>query len=134
MELPSPIFSLPMKVRDYELDAEGIVNNARYLNYFEYTRHEFCEQAGISFGEMMAQGLVPVVKRAVIDYRLSLGSGARFTSCLALSRRGPRFEFHQWIVNEQGEVVADGQITVVNVKDGRPTRGDELAGWFSKYL
>ena len=40
------IFELPMKVRDYEVDSEGIVNNAVYLHYLEHTRHEFCEWAG----------------------------------------------------------------------------------------
>ena len=29
------IFSLTLKVRDYELDSEGIVNNANYLHYLE---------------------------------------------------------------------------------------------------
>ena len=31
------IFELPMKVRDYEVDSEGIVNNAVYLHYLEQT-------------------------------------------------------------------------------------------------
>ena len=35
------MFELPMKVRDYEVDVEGIVNNANYLHYMEHTRHEF---------------------------------------------------------------------------------------------
>ena len=43
------IYELTMKVRDYEVDAEGIVNNANYLHYLEHTRHEFCEQAGLTF-------------------------------------------------------------------------------------
>ncbi|MDD6687289.1 acyl-CoA thioesterase, partial [Sodaliphilus pleomorphus] len=33
------VFSVEIPVRDYELDAEGIVNNANYLHYMEYTRH-----------------------------------------------------------------------------------------------
>ncbi len=52
MRLPEPIFSLEMKVRDYEVDSEGIVNNAVYLHYLEHTRHEFCQQAGLSFRQM----------------------------------------------------------------------------------
>ena len=31
------IYELPIKVRDYEVDAEGIVNNANYLHYLEHT-------------------------------------------------------------------------------------------------
>lgn len=43
------IYELKMKVRDYEVDCQGIVNNANYLHYLEHTRHEFCQQAGLSF-------------------------------------------------------------------------------------
>ena len=35
------IFEYIIDVRDYEIDAEGIVNNANYLHYLEHTRHEF---------------------------------------------------------------------------------------------
>ena len=35
------IYELPMKVRDYECDLQGIVNNANYQHYLEHTRHEF---------------------------------------------------------------------------------------------
>lgn len=46
------VYSIDIKVRDYELDAEGIVNNANYLHYLEYTRHCFCEDCGFSFKRM----------------------------------------------------------------------------------
>ena len=45
-------FIMDMEVRDYELDCEQIVNNARYLHYMEHTRHKFCSDAGLSFIEM----------------------------------------------------------------------------------
>ena len=35
------IYELKMKVRDYECDLQGIVNNANYQHYLEHTRHEF---------------------------------------------------------------------------------------------
>jgi acyl-CoA thioester hydrolase len=120
-------FQLQMKVRDYECDAEGIVNNANYLHYFEHTRHEFCSAHGMSFRRMRQENMAPVVCRIEADYRSSLGLGDEFTSHLDMERRGPRFLFHQWITNAEGQVCVDAVITIVNVIDGRPTRGDELA-------
>ena len=42
-------FAMEMVVRDYEIDSQGIVNNAVYLHYMEHTRHTFCGEAGTSF-------------------------------------------------------------------------------------
>lgn len=120
-------FVLQMKVRDYEVDAEGIVNNANYLHYFEHTRHEFCTSRGFSFRRMRQEGLAPVVTHVEADYRTPLGLSEEFTSRLTVERHGPRFVFHQWIVNSAGQLCVDARITAVCVRDGRPTRGDELA-------
>lgn len=123
-----------MRVRDYEVDSEGIVNNAVYLHYMEHTRHEFCRQAGLSFRQMREQGMAPVVRSIAVEYFTPLGLGQTMTSHLSLSRRGPRFEFRQWIVNEQGRLVVDGLVEIVNLEHGRLTRGDELAAAFTAYL
>ncbi len=75
MEENKYIYTLEIAVRDYELDSEGIVNNANYLHYLEMTRHEFCRWAGYSFKEMSADGIVPVLNRVEIDYKTPLCSG-----------------------------------------------------------
>ncbi len=129
--MDKPAFELPMKVRDYEVDCEGIVNNARYLNYLEHTRHEFCALAGFSFAEMRRRNMSPVVRRVEIDYLSSLGLGEEFTSLVSLRRKGARFIFHQWIVAADGRMVVDAQVTIVNVINGRPSRGEEFAEAFS---
>ena len=41
------IYELTMKVRDYECDLQGIVNNANYQHYLEHTRHEFLLSTGV---------------------------------------------------------------------------------------
>lgn len=135
MESPlKPAFTLPMKVRDYEVDVEGIVNNAVYLHYFEHTRHEFCSMAGLSFRRMREMGMAPVASEISVRYIRPLGLGDTMTSMLSLTRRGPRFIFHQWIVNDRGQTVVDGTVTIVNVLHGRPTRGDEFAEAFGKFV
>ena len=74
------IYSIEIDVRDYELDSEGIVNNANYLHYLEWTRHEFCKTTGMSFDDMRRSGIIPVLNRVEIDYITSLVSGDRMTS------------------------------------------------------
>ena len=129
------IFTLEIAVRDYELDSEGIVNNAIYLHYLEHTRHAFVKREGIPFGSLTREGLVPVVRRMEIDYRLSLNSGDVMVSRLWIERNGPRFIFHQDIFNkETGELVVAAVVTIVNMENGRINRGDELADRIAKYL
>ena len=45
------IYELEMKVRDYECDLQGIVNNANYQHYLEHTRHEFLTSVGITIAK-----------------------------------------------------------------------------------
>ncbi len=128
------IFELEMKVRDYEVDAEGIVNNANYLHNMEHTRHEFCEREGISFREMCARDIYPVLNKVTIEYKVPLVSGEKFVSRLNLSRKGPRFIFYQEIFNHEGRLAAKAEVSCVTMVNGKLTRGDELAAYFKKYI
>ncbi|MDE7407993.1 MAG: acyl-CoA thioesterase, partial [Muribaculaceae bacterium] len=114
--------------------SEGIVNNAIYLHYLEHTRHEFCEMAGFTFRSMGEQGLVPVARRVLIDYITPLTMGETMISKLALRRSGPRFIFQQDIFNAHGQFVVKAEVTIVCLRNGKPTRGDELANAFAAYL
>ncbi len=128
------IFELPIKVRDYEVDVEGIVNNANYLHYLEHTRHEFCDAAGLSFKAMHEQGYDPVVTHIDIRYMRSLGLGDSMVSKLGLSRRGPVFVFRQDIFTPDGAQVVAATVDVVSFCNGRVSRGEELAEVFKDYL
>ena len=130
------IFTLEIAVRDYELDSEGIVNNAVYLHYLEHTRHAFVKQEGIPFGSLTSDGLIPVVRRMEIDYRTPLRSGDVMLSRLWIERQGARFVFHQDIFRkEDGAPVVSAVVTIVCMeKDGRINRGDDLADRIAQYL
>lgn len=129
------IFETIIEVRDYELDAEGIVNNANYLHYLEHTRHSFCRMENFSFSQMREQGIDPVLRKVEIEYLVPLRSGDSIRSCLDLSRKGPRFIFtqHLYRLSDNAPVVR-ATVEVVSIRDGRLSRGEEIAAAFAKYL
>ena len=61
-------FELEMKVRDYECDMQGIVNNANYQHYLEHARHEFLQSTGTAFVDMREQGIEPVKTGLFVSY------------------------------------------------------------------
>jgi acyl-CoA thioester hydrolase len=126
--------SVEMEVRDYECDAEGIVNNAVYLHYLEHARHSLLRSRGLSFMDLTEQGVILVVTRAEIDYLSPLRGGEIMrvdTTVEKVSRL--RFLFRQEIVRLPGEeTVLRAKITGTSLNSaGRPTAFpavDELMG------
>ena len=89
------IFELRMKVRDYECDLQGIVNNANYQHYIEHTRHEFLTSSRISFARLHDEGIDPVVARITMAFKVPLRSGDEFLSKLNLRKDGIKYVFEQ---------------------------------------
>ena len=72
------IYELRLKVRDYECDLQGIVNNANYQHYLEHTRHEFLTSVGVSFAKLHEEGVDPVVARLTMSFKTPLRIGDEF--------------------------------------------------------
>jgi acyl-CoA thioester hydrolase len=129
------VFETEMKVRDYECDAQGIVNNANYLHYTEATRHEFMESLGISFKECHALGVDPVVSRADLHYRTSLTGADVFLSSLSVERKGAKLIFQHIIRRKSDEAICcNAQIEVVILVNGKLSRGDFFDEKMKEYL
>lgn len=91
------IYELEFKVRDYECDLQGIVNNANYQHYLEHTRHEFLLENDLSFVQLHNEGIDLVVARIEISYKVPLRSKDRFISKLNLVKDGIKYTFFQHI-------------------------------------
>lgn len=89
------IYKLTLKVRDYECDIQGVVNNSVYQNYLEHARHEFLESTGSNFKQLHKEGIDAMVSRIEIDYKNSLTSGDEFEVRLYLEREGLKLIFHE---------------------------------------
>ena len=129
------VFELPMQVRDYECDVEGIVNNANYLHYLEHTRHQFLLREGISFINLHRQGGDVVVARINIAYKTPLQSDNEFVSCLNVSKEGPKYVFQQDIYRlPDRKVVVKAKVEAVCIVNGRLGDYPELVKVFGRYL
>lgn len=68
-------FSVRVRVRGYELDTQGHLNQAVYLQYGEHARWECLQAAGISQDRLLASGVGPVALEATIRYLRELRGG-----------------------------------------------------------
>lgn len=128
-------YSIEMKVRDYECDIQGVVNNANYQHYLEHARHEFLESIGGSFSHLHAQGIDPMVSKISLEYKRPLRGGDRFEVRVNMERRGAKLVFLQYIYNcADGSLSVKGEVDVVCLKDGRLTRGEIFDDMFKDYF
>ena len=115
--------SIELKVRDYECDMQGVVNNAVYQNYLEHARHEFLQSRGIDFAEVTESGINLVVIRAELVYRKSLVSNDHFEVRSLVRKISPlRFEFQQNVYRlPNEELILKASITATSLNQkGRP--------------
>lgn len=121
------IYELNFKVRDYECDLQGIVNNAVYLSYLEHTRHEFLLERSVSFAELHEQGIDAVVARVEIAYKTPLRSQDEFVSKLNVKKDGVKYEFNQAIYRKSDhKLCIKAKVSTVVVVDGRLVSQFEL--------
>jgi acyl-CoA thioester hydrolase len=117
-------YELEFKVRDYECDLQGIVNNSVYQNYMEHARHEFLVENNISFSDLHDQGVDVVVAKVEIAYKTSLRSGDSFVCKLAVKKEGVKYVFHQVILRQSDNVVcAKGKVDVVTLINRKLVKG-----------
>ena len=129
------IYELEMKVRDYECDLQGIVNNANYQHYLEHTRHEFLTDNGISFAKMHEEGIDPVVARINMAFKTPLESGDTFISKLYLQKEGIKYVFYQDIFRASDmKIVIKATVETVCIVNGRLSTSTQLDQKFESYL
>ena len=135
MNLDKYKFCHEMKVRDYECDLQGIVNNANYQHYMEHSRHELLEKLGVNFGKLHEDGIDAMIAKITIEYKIPLRSGDRFVVGINLERQGPKIVFYQDIYRlSDGKLCTKGIVESICVENGRLTRGELFDEVFKGYL
>ena len=113
-------YTLRLKVRDYECDLQGIVNNANYQHYTEHTRHEFLLSKGVSFARLHDEGVDCVVARINMAFKVPLRSGDEFICGLNMQKEGIKYVFYQDIYRASDmKLVLKAQVDTVCIVNGR---------------
>jgi acyl-CoA thioester hydrolase len=114
------IFELELKVRDYECDIQGVVNNSVYQNYLEHTRHEFLEENKVSFADLHNKGIDAMVSSIEIAFKAPLRPGDNFISKLYVLKEGIRYVFHQVIYRKSDNVlIIKAKVNAVVIVNGK---------------
>lgn len=123
------MFKVDFKVRDYECDLQGIVNNSVYFNYLEHARHEFLQYKGLNFADLAARQVNLVVMRSELNYKGSLKPNDEFYVEVE-SQRVSRLksQFLQRVVRKSdNKLMLDAIITWTSVNErGRPFLPKEI--------
>lgn len=130
------IFEYHLKVRDYECDAQGHVNNANYQHYFEAARHEFLEKVGLNFYDLHLQGIDAVVARADIRYKIPLVGMDEFVCTVRqIERQNVKYVFHQEIIRKKDNALcAKAKIEVVCLINGKLSKPEVFDAAFAEYI
>jgi acyl-CoA thioester hydrolase len=121
------IHETKLRVRYAEIDAQGHVNNAVYLSYFEVGRVEWLRTAGLSYRELEERGYGIVVVEVLAHYRRAAFFDDELTlrtELADLSRASMRFEY---VVSRDGELLVTGHTrhACVDLATGKPIRVPE---------
>ena len=115
-------FCVEFKVRDYECDIQGVVNNANYQHFLEHARHEYLLTKGINFVKLHDEGIDMVVTRVEIDYKYPLRGDEKFIVTVEVRRVGNiRLAFDQTIYRiPDNKLIVDATVIGVSTKNGKP--------------
>lgn len=108
------------KVRDYECDLQGIVNNANYQHYVEHARHEFLLSRNISFVDLHDQGIDCVVSGIEMRFKVPLRSRDEYIVRTNVKKEGIRYIFLQDIFRAADEKLClKAKVEAVCIINGR---------------
>ena len=113
-----------LKVRTYECDSYGHVNNAVYVNYLEYGRMEFLNGVGFDYKGIVAAGYYLYISHIDIHYKASAFLGDKlFIDAEPVEMGAVKGTIRQVIRKEDGTVCVQADVTWASVNSqGRPCR------------
>lgn len=118
-------FAWRKRVRYAEIDAQAVVYNSRYLEYFDVALTEYWREAGLYDKTPVAGGLEFHLAKAVVEYKAPIELDEEILICARTARIGNSsmtvaLEIHGLRNGEEGEDLrATGETIQVHVAEAR---------------
>lgn len=104
-------------VRSTEIDGNGHVNNAKYLEYLEWARQEWHKSAGMNRQNLDLLGIKLVTVNVNINYKKEAFEGEVLSIETELEKVGrSSFVLVQKMYNQNKEIVVDASTTRVAIE------------------
>jgi YbgC/YbaW family acyl-CoA thioester hydrolase len=108
--------SLSIIVRPTEVDVNGHVNNAKYVEYLEWGREEWYERNGLPYDRLHAMGAITVTVNLDLNFRQECRQGETLLILTRPQRVGrTSFTLQQEIRKPDGTAAAEGSVTLVTI-------------------
>ena len=117
-----PSIEVKRRVRWADSDPAGRINFPRYFEYMEDGEAELMRARGLSYATLPAGCGVPRV-HTECSFRKILNYDAPFTMRVTVGKLGNtsiRYDYQFFLDGESPELAAEGSMTIVVIKDGRP--------------
>jgi acyl-CoA thioester hydrolase len=101
-------FTVRQRVRVFEIDAQGHLTGAAYLQYANHALWECVRAAGVDVDEMVASGIGPVNLETTIRYIRELRGGDDVdVSCELVFGEGKTYHVHHAFRTPDGQLAAE---------------------------
>ncbi len=118
-------FETSLKVRTYECDTYGHVNNAVFLQYMEVARVELLNYMDFSLESLMKENILLPIIRIEIDYKKPVFADEYLALTIEWVKRGhTSATFRQEIIRQSDNTIATvAHVTWVSTNlEGRPVK------------
>ena len=117
-----PTIEMKLRVRWADSDPAGRINFPRYFDYMEDGEAELMRSVGLSYAKLPPGYGVPRV-HTECTFRKILAYDVPFTMRVTIGKLGNssiRYDYQFFTDGDHSELAAEGSMTIVVVKEGRP--------------
>jgi acyl-CoA thioester hydrolase len=117
-------FSVPIRVRFADTDAQGVAHNSAYLVWFEVARVEYLREFAGGYQALRDHGVEALVLESFCRYRVpAVFDDELVVHTPSVGLRGARFRY-EYVISRGEELIADGHTehACVDALTLRPTR------------